>query len=230
MKKYPFKTINTAIFIALSFPTVALSHEAGDFILRVGAVSVAPDETSSLKSTVNTGALPGTKVGVGDDTQAGFNIVYMLTDNIGAEVLASTSFQHDLNVIGLEQFGFATRNLGTTDQLPPTLTLNYYFGNANSKIRPYLGLGVNYTGFFQKSLSNQARNDLGASGLNLENSFGVAYRAGIDWSLGDNWMLNASMWQIDLDTEISFDSNLGRVTADLNKDPWIYMLSLGYRF
>lgn len=230
MKKYPSKAINTAIFLALSFPTVALSHEAGDFILRVGAVTVAPDESSSLISTVNTGALAGTKVGVGDNTQVGLNFVYMLTDNIGAEVLAATPFEHDLTAIGLDQYGFATRNLGTTDQLPPTVTFNYFLGDANSTIRPYVGLGVNYTTFFDKSLSSQARTELGASSLDIDDSFGLAYRAGVDWSLSDNWMLNASMWKIDIDTDASFNSALGKVTADVDIDPWVYMISLGYRF
>ena len=230
MKKHPFKAINAAIFLALSFPTVALSHEAGDFILRVGAVSVEPDESSSLISTVDTGALAGTKVGVGDNTQVGLNFVYMLTDNIGAEVLAATPFEHDLTAIGLDQYGFATRNLGTTDQLPPTLTFNYFLGDANSTIRPYVGLGVNYTTFFDKSLSGQARTELAASSLDIDDSFGLAYRAGIDWSLSDNWMLNASMWKIDIDTDASFNSALGKVTADVDIDPWVYMISLGYRF
>lgn len=230
MKKYPFKPIHAAILLALSIPTTALAHEAGDFILRVGAVTVAPDESSSLISTVNTGALAGTKVGVGDNTQVGLNFVYMLTDNIGAEVLAATPFEHDLTAIGLDQYGFATRNLATTDQLPPTLTFNYYLGNANSAIRPYIGLGVNYTTFFDKSLSSQARSELGASSLDLDDSFGLAYRAGIDWSLDDNWMLNASLWNIDIDTDASFNSALGKVTADVEIDPWVYMISLGYRF
>ncbi|MBL4580501.1 MAG: outer membrane beta-barrel protein [Gammaproteobacteria bacterium] len=230
MKKYPFKTINTAIFLALSFPAAALSHEAGDFILRVGAISVAPNESSSVISTVNTGALSSTKVGVGNSTQVGLNFVYMLTDNIGAEVLAATPFEHDLTAIGLDQYGFATRNIGTADQLPPTLTFNYFLGNANSTIRPYIGLGVNYTTFFEKSLSSQARSELGASSLDLDDSFGIAYRAGIDWSLGDNWMLNASIWKIDISTDASFNSALGKVTADVDIDPWVTMISLGYRF
>lgn len=230
MKKYPFKTVNAALLLALTFPAVALSHEAGDFILRVGAVTVAPDESSSLISTVNTGALAGTKVGVGDSTQLGLNFVYMLTDNIGAEVLAATPFEHDLTAVGLDQYGFATRNLGTSDQLPPTLTFNYFLGDANSTIRPYVGLGVNYTTFFDKSLSSQARNELGANGLDIDDSFGIAYRAGVDWSLDDNWMLNASLWKIDIDTDASFNSALGKVTADVDIDPWVYMISLGYRF
>ena len=153
-----------------------------------------------------------------------------MTDNIGAEVLAATPFEHDLTAKGLAQYGFATTGLGSTDQLPPTLTFNYFLGSASSAIRPYVGVGVNYTTFFDKSLSAQARSELGASSLDLDDSYGLAYRAGIDWSLGDNWILNASMWKIDIDTEASFKSALGKVTVDSEIDPMVYMISLGYRF
>lgn len=230
MKKYPFKTINAALLLALSLPTAALAHEAGDFILRVGAATVEPEESSSLISTVNTGALPDTAAGVGTNTQVGLNLVYMITDNIGAEVLAATPFEHDITAAGLEQYGFATRNLGSTDHLPPTLTFNYFLGNADSAIRPYLGVGVNYTTFFDKSLSSQARTELGANSLDLDDSFGLAYRAGVDWHIGGNWMLNASLWKINIETDASFNSALGEVTADVDIDPIVYMISLGYQF
>jgi outer membrane protein len=230
MKKHPFKAISASILLALALPSAAFSHEAGDFILRIGAANVAPDESSSLVSTVNTGALASTGVGVGDNTQLGLNFVYMITDNIGAEVLAATPFEHDLSASGLDLYGFATRSLGSTDHLPPTLTFNYFLGSANSAIRPYLGVGVNYTTFFDKSLSNQARTELGASSLDLDDSYGLAYRAGIDWHLGENWMLNASLWKIDISTDASFNSALGKVTADVDIDPMVYMISLGYQF
>jgi outer membrane protein W len=74
-KKYLFKTANTTIFLALAYPAIALSHEVGDFILRLGAVSVALNKSSSLISTVGTGALADTKVGVGDNAQAGLNFI-----------------------------------------------------------------------------------------------------------------------------------------------------------
>ncbi len=223
-------TAALATSIALLLPATVLGHEAGDFILRVGATTVAPDESSSLISTVSTGALAGTKVGVGDNTQLGLNFVYMLTDNYAVELLAATPFEHDLTAKGLDQFGFATTDLGTSDQLPPTLTLNYFLGNANSAIRPYLGVGVNYTTFFDKSLSSQARSELAANGLDLDDSFGVAYRAGVDWSISDNWLVNVSAWKIDIETDASFNSALGKVKVNADVDPWVYMISLGFRF
>lgn len=228
MKRSIIASLTIPLFLLL--PTAAFSHEAGDIIVRVGAVSVVPDESTSLISTATTGALAGTEVGIGDSTQLGLNLVYMFSDNIGLEVLAATPFEHDLKAKGLDQYGFSTTDLGSSDQLPPTVTLNYFLGNANSSIRPYVGVGVNYTTFFSKSLSNQAKSELGASRLDLDDSFGIAYRAGVDFNLGDRWILNASLWNIDIETDASFNSALGKVQVNADVDPWVYMVSLGYRF
>jgi outer membrane protein len=229
-KKGTSKKLAAASCLALFLSSSAFGHEAGDLILRVGAISVEPDESSSVISTASTGPLAGTEVGVGNSTQLGLNFVYMATDSLGVELLAATPFEHDLTAKGMDQYGFATTDLGSTHQLPPTLTLNYFFGSSKSAIRPYLGAGVNYTSFFDKSLSSQAQSELGASSLDLDNSWGVAYRAGIDWNLNDNWILNASAWNIDIDTDASFNSALGEVQVDADVDPWVYMISLGYRF
>lgn len=222
---------NLIISVAVLFtPAMLSAHESGDWLVRVGATMVEPDESSSLISTAATGALPGTAVGVGNSTQLGLNFVYMWSDNIGLEVLAATPFEHDLSVSGLDQYGFTTTDLGNTKQLPPTFSALYFFGNSNSSIRPYIGAGVNYTTFFSEDLSSSAETELGAHGLDIDDSFGVSARAGVDWIINDKWMLNASVWNIDIETDASFDSALGKVEASVDIDPWVYMISLGYKF
>ena len=162
--------------------------------------------------------------------QLGLNLVWMWTDSIALEVLAATPFDHDLRVSGLSQYGFSTTDLGSTKHLPPTLSALYFFGNANSMIRPYIGAGVNYTTFFSKDFTSQAASELGANGLDLDDSWGLSARAGIDIHLGDNWILNASMWAIDIDTDANFSSALGNVNASVEIDPLVYMVSLGFQF
>ncbi len=225
------KIVATLAFpFALLLPHTASSHEAGDIILRLGATAVIPDESTTLIDTAATGPLAATAAGVGNSTQLGLNLVYMVSDSLGVEVLAATPFEHDLSAKGLSAYGFTTTDLGTTDHLPPTVTLNYFFGGANSLIRPYLGVGVNYTTFFSKDLSSQAKSELAATSLDVDDSYGIAYRAGVDFILGDHWMLNASAWKIDIDTDVSFGSALGKVKVGAELDPMVYMISLGYRF
>ena len=55
----------------------------------------------------------------------------------------------------LSGYGFTTTDLGSAKHLPTTVTALYYFGISSSVVRPYIGLGVNYTTFFSESLGNQ---------------------------------------------------------------------------
>jgi outer membrane protein len=124
------KTLAAGILAAANLP--AFAHETGDIILRMGPVTVAPNASSSLVTTAAIGALAGTSVGVGNDTQLGLNPVYMYTDSLAFEVLAATPFENDLSVTGLAQYGFATTDLGSTKHLPPTVSALYFFGDLGS--------------------------------------------------------------------------------------------------
>lgn len=230
MKKTLLATAVASAAILGGISQPAVSHEAGDWIFRIGAANVDPDTSSSLISTAATGALPGTGADVDDNTQLGLNLVYMVSDNIGVEVLAATPFEHDLEAEGLGAYDFDVTDLGSTKHLPPTVTANYFFGSADSTIRPYLGVGVNYTTFFSEDLSGSARSILGARSLELDDSWGIAWRGGVDWEINESWLINASFWKIDLETDASFSSALGRVRANVDVDPWVYMISLGYKF
>lgn len=59
------------------------AYEAGDWIVRLGATTVAPDEDSDsvVLPTAPATVLPG--VSIDNDTQLGIIPVYMLTDNWG---------------------------------------------------------------------------------------------------------------------------------------------------
>jgi outer membrane protein len=210
--------------------SVAAAHEQGDWIIRAGSATVSPDESSSLISTTATGVLANTSAEVADDTQLGLTLAYMLTDNIGVELLAATPFDHDIKAQGLSAYGFNTSHLGSTKHLPPTLVAQYYFLNSNSSVRPYVGLGLNYTTFFSEDLSGFAENELAASKLKLDDSFGVAWQLGVDWQINDRYLLNASVWNLDIGTEAKFESALGQVSTKVDIDPWVYMVGIGYKF
>ena len=209
--------------IVTGFGNVALAHEAGDIILRVGAAQVAPDESSSVVTTTATGPLAATAVGVEDNTQLGLNLVWMWTDSIALEVLAATPFDHDLRVSGLSQYGFSTTDLGSTKHLPPTLSALYFFGNANSMIRPYIGAGVNYTTFF----SEETQGPLAGTDLSLGDSWGLGGQIGFDVMLNDQWFLNLDARYISIESKAKLDgASLGKVEIN----PWVYGAHIGFRF
>ena len=98
--------------------TTMAAHNAGDILLRVGAVTVMPDTESGTVSALPDG-VNNARVDVEDDTQLSLTATYMLTDNLGVELLGATPFTHDIVGKG-DLEGVA---VGETQDLPPTLSL-----------------------------------------------------------------------------------------------------------
>src|SRR5690606_41762845 len=75
-----------ALVVSSSCVAAAQAHEAGDFLVRVGAVQIAPDASS--------GSLLGGGVDGDDATGLGFSGTWFATSPIGREVLAALPFEH----------------------------------------------------------------------------------------------------------------------------------------
>jgi len=228
MNKTLFAT--SLLALALAAP-LAQAHQAGDIILRAGAITVDPHESSS---DIWVGALgtdvAGTKATLDSDTQLGLNFAYMVTDHVGVELLAATPFSHDVGVKGMPgAFAGLNGKLGELKHLPPTLSVVYYPLDANSAFQPYVGAGINYTWFFDTELSSEAE-DKGFSGLDLDDSWGLAAQVGMDYMLTDNVMVNAQVRYIDIDTQGSTSFGGREVEVDVDVDPFVYMIGLGYKF
>lgn len=208
---------------ALLAASIAQAHQAGDIIVRAGAVTVDPREDSS---GIKHGALGdlGGKATLDSNTQLGLNFAYMLTDKVGVELLAATPFSHDVGVQGPVNL-----KLGSIKHLPPTVSLVYYPLNNASAFKPYVGAGVNFTWFFDEDLSSAAKG-AGFDGFSLENSWGLAAQIGADYMINDNWMVNAQVRYIDIETTGKTSLNGDRVKVDVDVDPWVYMVGLGYKF
>ena len=229
MKKVALTAAISAALLS-AMPLTAISHEQGDLIIRAGAAMVDPnDDSSTISVQALNGSVAGTGVGVDSDTQLGLTIAYMLTDNWGIELLASTPFEHDLSAKGLG--GFGVSEVGTVEHLPPTLSLQYYFDTGNSNLHPYAGVGVNYLLILDESLSSQMKSELSATSMDLDDSVGLSLQAGLDYQVSSNWMINASIWYIQADTSADINSStVGKIEVDVDIDPWVYMLSAAYKF
>jgi outer membrane protein len=201
------KLVPLSMMLALASPMV-MAHEEGDFFMRAGLASVMPNESS--EDVANTGELE-----LSNDTQIGLTFTYMLTDNWAVELLAATPFTHDVSTDGLGK-------VAEVSHLPPTLMGQYYFGDANSQYRPYVGAGVNYTTFFEE----EGFGDLEGTSVELDDSFGFAVHTGIDVTINDDWFVNASLWYLDINTDV--ETTVG--TFDTDIDPYVVMLGMGYTF
>lgn len=225
------KSLLSASLVALALAApVAHAHQAGDFILRSGAITTAPNENSGdLK--LDGAKISGTKATLDSDTQLGLAFAYMLTDHIGLELLAATPFKHTVGVKGLG--AGLDGKLADIKQLPPTLSLQYYPMDPASKFQPYAGVGINYTLFFDEDLSSN-RKAQGFSNMKLQDSIGIAGQLGMDYMITDNLLFNAAVWYVDIDTKATIDGpsalGVGKTKVDVDVDPWVYMVGIGYKF
>ncbi|MCO6058941.1 outer membrane beta-barrel protein [Pseudomonas sp. MOB-449] len=230
MRKHLF----TASLLALAVASpLAQAHQAGDILVRAGAITVNPDaDSSSVK--VDRGALAGADLGgkatMDSDTQLGLNFAYMLTDHLGLELLAATPFEHEVKLKGTA-LDAANGSLGSLKHLPPTLSLVYYPLDAASAFQPYVGAGINYTWIFDEHVGSGAT-AAGFDNFRAKNSWGMAWQVGADYMLTDHVMVNAQVRYIDIDTRAYVDNTaLGvRANVDVDVDPWVYMVGLGYKF
>ncbi len=200
----------------LVLPSVAQAQE--NWIFRARIIDVSPNSSSS--EILDT----GTTIDVDSAWTLEVDITYMFSEHVGLELIAATT-KHDLSTTGGALGG---ANAGSVKVLPPTLTLQYFFGTG--KIRPYIGAGINYTVFYSYDLSDDLAG-LGITDVNFSNSFGFDGNFGIDFSLGGNWLLNADIKYIQISTDADLkvgSDTLDRISVDI--DPWVFGIGAGIRF
>lgn len=207
-------TISSFVYIPVSLA------DAGDWLVRLRALHVSPNDDSGAVST-----FPGSSVNVDPDTTIELDFTYFLTQNLGLELILGTS-QHDLNGGGsLAGLG----NIADARTLPPTVTLQYHFQPKNT-VRPYIGVGINYTRFYDQQASSSLQNALGPTGVELDDSWGLSGQVGIDIAFKENWFINFDAKYIRIDTTATLNSGgvIRKVDVDIN--PWFIGVGIGRRF
>lgn len=208
MSRKTLPLLALALAGVIAAPT-ALAQSAGDWTVAVGAHQVNPDSDNGKLAG---GTLP---LDIGSSTRPTIAVEYFLRDNLGLEVLAALPFQHDINIDGVGR-------VGSTKHLPPTISLQYHF-NSQGKVSPLLGLGLNYTTFF----SEDTRGALEGTRLELDDSFGLAAHAGVDFKVGEKGSIRVDVRWIDIDSDVKVDgAKLG--TAKI--DPLVYGAAYVMRF
>jgi outer membrane protein len=178
------------------------------WLVHFRAITVSPDESATVSI--------GGGVEIDEAYVPEIDISYFFDEEWSVELIAATSPHDVVHSSGLD--------LGSAWVLPPTLTLKYH-PPVSGPVRPYVGAGINYTTFW--NIDDPA-------GLNMDysDSWGLAVQAGVDIDLGDNWTFNIDVKKIDINTDVRITTAAGAFVADADVeiDPWVVGIGVGYRF
>ena len=184
------------------------------WMIRGRALFVMPQEDASLRL----GGAPvlGGKVDISNSVVPELDITYFFTKNIAAELILGVT-PHNVKGAG----SLAGARIGSAWLLPPTLMLQYHFTDLGA-FKPYLGVGVNYTVFFNEKAKG------GFTDFDLKDSFGFALQAGFDYMIDEHWGFNFDVKKIFLEPKVKV--NNGLVAGKVKIDPWLIGAGVTYRF
>jgi len=206
---------------AAMFAVVPAQAEAGDWIVRLRAIVVAPNEkTGTVQPSFAT-----SHTSVNDSVAPELDFTYMWTKHVGTELILATTKHHVSGRDALAPVG----RLASTWVLPPTLTLQYHF-TPEAHVRPYVGAGLNYTIFYNEKASSALNAAIGQTKVHLSDSAGYALQTGVDVDLSPKIFLNFDAKYIDIDTRARLTTGALINRERVHLDPFVFGVGLGTRF
>jgi len=197
-----------ALSAALTCAAAAHAEDNDNWVVKVGVHNVDP---KSNNGSLADGTL---KTDVGSNAGLTFTAEYLLSPNWGVEALAALPFEHDVKLNGVKA--------ATTKHLPPTFSVQYHF-NPGGTVSPFVGVGINYTTFFNVHTSGP----LAGAKLDLGDTFGAAAHGGVDFRLNERWLLTLDARWMSIDPKAKVD---GAKVGTVHIDPFVYGVAVGYKF
>ena len=150
-------------------------------VVKVGALRYTT--ASQTNGIHGVGVPPGADAETGDATTLLLTYERALTPNIGVELVIGVPPKITAKATGT--VAFLGDDVLSAKNVAPTLLMNYYFGDASSTIRPYVGVGLNYTKFASVKSSLAPK-------VEMSDSLGAAIQAGVNYAITKQYGLFAS--------------------------------------
>ncbi len=200
------KTLITSIALASSLSVFAENN----WMVRTRALAVMPDVSGSP-------SVIGGDVRINTQSVPELDFTYFFKKNFAMElILATTTHQ-----VGVKNSALDNVDLGSVSLLPPTLLAQYHHEWGNFK--PYVGAGLNYTMFYNAQSG-------AVNSVKYDNCFGYALQVGLDYKITEKVYLNLDIKKLYLETTTKVRAGATRVKADVNIDPLLVGVGIGYRF
>lgn len=171
---------------------------------------------------------PGASANVLDTYSFALSYERFLTENISVQVAAGYPPKFEVDgsgsIAGLGE-------IASTTALNPSIFVNYHFLDESAPIRPYVGVGVNYTNFVDEQPTTSLEAGLGgATDVSLSSFVAVAVTGGVNIDLGGPWLASASVSYLSSSTEATIKTGGIVRKMDIDLDPITLFVGLGYKF
>lgn len=222
------KTLATALAaattLAIATPAIAGSTD-GNLQVKAFATGVLPSGEITEVRTNLIGAPATSNSQASDSVVPTLAVEYFFSPNFSVETICCVT-PHDVSGKG-PLAGASLVNDAII--LPATITLKYHFDLGG--VKPYIGAGPTRFFIFSEGVGADAA-ALGATRVNLSDSFGVALQAGMDIPLNDKGLgvsLDAKRYFVDTTASFYAGNTLALQTRH-SLDPWVVSGGLSYRF
>ncbi|WP_299595446.1 OmpW family outer membrane protein [uncultured Microbulbifer sp.] len=248
------KKLRLAAILVLLFPVYANAQisvsdvDLKRFYIRLGASFVYPDDnaTSPKHYLLQDFELYQTKWEIEEDTTWNTSAVWRPLPYLGLEVLYVGGSDHSLHLENFRVYpGRDNIYFGRFSMSSANLFINWYMNDLDCLGQPYLGVGVNYSDFYDDELNPEFQRYLMGKGMTSDlskfgmgHSWGASAQLGIDWRLGrgiaQSWLINAAVIYTDASTDgvVTYPTNPGydRLYSDFDTNPWTLNLGITYEF
>jgi outer membrane protein len=190
---------------------------AQDNLLKVGVTRY--DTHSKTTGISGVGVPPGADATTGDATTLVVIGEHFFTPNVSLEVVLGLPPR--IKAYGSGSVAFLGQVLEAKN-LAPTALVNYTFGQPGDALRPYVGVGLNYTRFV--GIKSPYAWD-----VHLGDSWGPVGQVGIDYAVDGHWGLYASLAALKVKSKL-VATGATVLTTTIDFRPLVYSAGLMYRF
>ena len=188
--------------------------------LTVKTGAIRYNTHSKTTGIAGIGIPAGADAQVGDASTVVFSFERALTPNVGVELVLGVPPTVKSKATG--SVAFLGDNVLSAKNVAPTVFVNYHFGSPGDALRPYVGLGLNYTKF----VSIQSKL---APNVQMSESMGMAWVGGVDYAISRQWGLYASASSLDVRSNVVGVASTV-LTTSIDFRPVVYSVGASYKF
>lgn len=220
----------TPVTLCAAFALAPFAAQAQQNTIKVGVAHLSIHSKADNLSSNGPAFLTPQPAGItiGDATTLLISYIRKLDDHWDLDFESGIPPTHNTYGVGtLAPFGVLTK----VKQAGPTLFINYNFGPPENKFRPFVGVGINYTRFYDAE--STASGNLASGGptkVELTDSWGPAAQVGASYKIDERWSVVGSIVAARVKSDLTATTGSIQRKTTIDFRPVVYTLGIAYSF